>query len=46
MKNFIIKNGYIPQMFNPYNCKEILDYAPTLTTKSGTILIIEHKGEI
>ena len=39
-------------MFNPYNCKEILDYAPTLTsqgdsiTKSGTILIIEHKGEI
>jgi hypothetical protein len=51
-EEFYNKNGYIPQMFNPYNCKEILDYAPTLTsqgdsiTKSGTILIIEHKGEI
>lgn len=34
-------------MFNPYNCSEITDYAPTLTaqgdsiTKSGTVLIID-----
>lgn len=27
-KNFIIKNGYIPQMFNPYNETEIKDIAP------------------
>lgn len=46
-EEFYNKNGYIPQMFNPYNCYEIVDYAPTITsqgdsiTKSGTILIIE-----
>lgn len=45
---FYEKNGYIPEMFEPYNCREITDYAPTLTansntspTHAGTILIIE-----
>lgn len=46
-EEFYKKNGYIPIMFNPYNCSEIIDIAPTLTaqgesiTKSGTVLIIE-----
>ena len=45
-KEFYEKNGYIPEIFNPYNCCELSDYAPTLTaqgdsiTKSGTVLII------
>lgn len=45
---FYEKNGYLPKMFNPYNCSEINDYCPTLTcqgesiTKSGTVLIIEE----
>lgn len=30
-EKFISKNGYIPEMFNPYNCSEITDIAPTLT---------------
>lgn len=44
---FYKKHGYLPNYFNPYNCTEITDYAPTLTsqgdsiTKSGTVLIIE-----
>ena len=48
-KEFYEKNGYIPQMFNPYNCAEITDVCPTLTTqmssitKSSTVLIIEEK---
>lgn len=48
-KEFYNKNGYIPKMFNPYNCTEITDIVPTLTaqgdsvTKSGTVLIIENK---
>ena len=47
---FYKKYGYLPNYFNPYNCAEIIDYAPTLTsqgdsiTKSGTILIIEKMG--
>lgn len=45
--NFINKNGYIPDMFNPYNNSEIKDIAPTQstqcgsTTSSATILIKE-----
>lgn len=48
-EEFIRKNGYIPKMFNPYNCAEITDVAPTLTaqgdsiTKSGTVLITESE---
>jgi hypothetical protein len=47
--NFKEKNGYIPEMFNPYNEKEIKDIAPTQstqcgsTTSSATILIKENK---
>ena len=43
-KEFEEKNGYIPELFNPYNKKEIFDIAPTQTaqgdsiTKSSTIL--------
>jgi hypothetical protein len=50
-EEFIRKNGYIPKMFNPYNCAEIIDVAPTLTaqgdsiTKSGTILIAESEAQ-
>ena len=46
-KEFIEKNGYIPEMFNPYNCAEVTDIAPTQTahcggiTHSSTVLIIE-----
>jgi hypothetical protein len=48
-EEFIRKNGYIPKMFNPYNCAEITDVAPTITaqgdsiTKSGTVLITESE---
>ena len=48
-KKFICKYGYIPQMFNAYDCKEIKDFAPTLTTYCGPptssagILILENK---
>lgn len=44
---FYLKYGYLPQMFNPYNCTEICDFSPTITaqgdtiTKSSTVLIIE-----
>lgn len=44
---FYKKYGYIPEKFNPYNCSEIGDIAPTLSTccgsntSSATILIIE-----
>ena len=35
-KNFIDKNGYIPEMFNPYNESEIKDIAPTQTTQCAS----------
>jgi hypothetical protein len=45
------KNGYIPKMFEPYNCAEVIDVAPTLTAHSngstthcGTVLIIEEEN--
>ena len=47
-KEFIGRKGYIPMMFNPYNCREITDIAPTVTTQCGstassaTVLIIEE----
>ena len=34
-KKFTDKNGYIPELFNPYHGKEIKDIAPTQTTKCG-----------
>ncbi|MBQ4030281.1 MAG: DNA (cytosine-5-)-methyltransferase [Bacilli bacterium] len=33
--NFYQKNGYIPEMFNPYNESEIKDIAPAQTTQCG-----------
>ena len=48
-QEFISKNGYVPKMFNPYNCTEIQYIAPTLstncgsTTSSATVLIMEEK---
>lgn len=27
LSEFIEKNGYVPQKFNPYNCAEIVDLA-------------------
>ena len=47
-EEFIEENGYVPEMFNPYNKSEITDVAPTLTaqgdsiTKSGTVLKKEN----
>lgn len=47
--NFKNKNGYIPEMFNPYNESEIKEIAPTLstqcgsTTSSATVLIKEER---
>lgn len=48
-QEFYKKYGYIPFMFNPYNCAEITDIAPCVTTNCGgtgcsaTILIIESE---
>lgn len=50
-KEFVDKRGYIPMVFNPYNCTEITDVAPTLTsqcgsaTSSATVLIIESEAD-
>ena len=57
MNNFVLKkyndfykkHGYIPPLFNPYNCAEVKDVAPCITTKCGntttsaTVLIIERE---
>ena len=59
MSNIIAKNyakfirckGYIPKMFNPYNCSEVTDIAPTQTTNCGhattsaTVLIADAEGK-
>lgn len=56
MNNFVLNKyrkfykeyGYIPPLFNPYNCYEIEDIAPTITSQCGsttttsTILIKEE----
>ena len=34
---FIAKNGYTPELFNPYNCTEIKDIAPTQLAQGGSI---------
>lgn len=36
-QEFINENGYIPDMFNPYNKAEIKDIAPTQTTACGIL---------
>ena len=33
---FVDKNGYVPEMFNPYNEQEITDESPTLSTQCGS----------
>ena len=57
MSNFILKkykkfyeeHGYIPPVFNPYNCAEITDIAPCIstqcgsTTSSAAVFIIESE---
>ena len=35
-KEFIEENGYIPEMFNPYNKAEVKDIAPTQTIQCGS----------
>lgn len=35
-KEFVDKNGYVPEMFNPYNNAEITDVAPTQSTQCGS----------
>lgn len=34
-QEFFDKNGYIPEMFNPYNAAEVKDIAPTQTSNCG-----------
>lgn len=46
----IEKYGYIPEFFNPYNCKEILGTAPTVTancsnTGSSSAVLINSRGK-
>lgn len=33
---FIKENGHVPELFNPYNSREIIDNSPTLTTSCGS----------
>lgn len=35
-KDFVDKNGYIPELFNPWNKKEVNDISPTQTTNCGS----------
>ena len=42
---FYKKHGYIPKMFNPYNCSEITDIAPTITTQCRRIRSFFGKSE-
>ena len=36
-KSFVEENGYVPEMFNPYNQQEIFDTSPTLSTQCGSM---------
>lgn len=48
-QKFYEKQGYLPKYFNAYNCSEITDICPTLTSacgvqnSSGCVLIIEQR---
>lgn len=35
-QKFFLKNGYLPKYFVPYNCRELFDTGPTITTSSGS----------
>ena len=47
---FVEKNGYIPKFFNPYNCRDCGEIAPTATTACGglttsaTVLVFTDKN--
>ena len=51
-EEFYKKHGYVPEMFNPYNCAEIKEKSPTLTAEgtrisvSSSVLIKEQNGDI
>ena len=36
-KKFYEENKYFPELFYPYNCVEVIDCAPSITTKVGMI---------
>lgn len=48
--DFVDKNGYIPELFNPYNCKEVTEVAQTTQcgsmTSSATVLKLEGNYKI
>ena len=48
--DFVKNKGYFPKMFNPYNCKEIENVAPTQTTQCGNTassatVLVDNKTE-
>lgn len=48
--DFVKNKGYFPKMFNPYNCKEIENVAPTQTTQCGSTassatVLVDNKTE-
>jgi hypothetical protein len=51
-ERFYRDNGYFPKMFNAYNCQEVTDIAPTVTTSCGSwfctatvSILVEDKDE-
>ena len=46
--DFYTKNGYLPHFFESYNCVEVFDICPSITTRVGmlggssNLLIIEE----
>lgn len=48
---FVEKHGYIPRVFQPYNCADVSDLAPTVTascggtTTIGALYLVETGGE-
>lgn len=38
-REFYEKNGYVPKLFNPYNCVEVKDIAPCLSTVCGGVRV-------
>ena len=51
-KRFCEDSGYFPRMFNAYNCQEVTDIAPTVTTSCGSwfcsatvCILVEDKNE-
>ena len=51
-EEFYHKNGYVPKLFNPYNCYEVKDVAPTITSQCGSstttasvLVLVEENNE-